>query len=171
MSVTMKVILFSAFFVVLYDEIKGCYNNNGCPGSYVCCKPDYLNYQCSPDCIGKSCVSNSDCGGYDEYCCNYECQRGICGLASWVVALIVLGVLGGIGTIVGVALCYYCSYRRRTPGLILAPQPAVAVPATTVVAGSTQVNYGYGQVYPPVQQPMSGYGPPPAYPQPPQAQK
>ena len=174
MSVTIKVILFSAFFVVLYDEIKGdCYNNYECFGSYVCCKPNDLNYQCSADCIGKSCVSNSDCGGYDEYCCNYECQKGICGLAGWVVVLIVMGILGGIGAIVGVALCYYCSYRRRTPGVILAPQPAVAVPATTVVAGSSQVTYGYGQVYPPVQQPMSGYGygPPPAYPQPPQAQK
>ncbi len=170
MSAIIKVILFTAFFVVLYDEIKGdCYSNYDCDGYLdVCCKS---NYQCDANCIGKSCFSDSDCGGADEYCCNDTCQKGICVLAGWVITIIVLSVLAGVGTIVGVVLCFCCSYRRRTPGVILATQPAVTVPATTVVAGSNQMNYSYGQVYPPVQQPMFGYGPPPPYHQPPQAQK
>jgi hypothetical protein len=172
MSVTIKVILFMVFFLVLCEEAKGsdCYSNFGCYGSNVCCKPNDLNYVCRANCIGKSCVSNSDCGGANEYCCDYECQEGLCVLAGWIIAIIVLSVLGGIGTILGVVLCFYCAHRRRSPGVILTTQPAVTMPVTTVVAGSSHVNYPHGYVYPAAQQPMPGYGPPPAYHQPPQTQ-
>ena len=171
MSVTVyKVILFIALFAVLYQEIKAnCSYNYEC-GTNFCCKPNDLNFHCSANCIGKSCYVHSDCGGANEFCCDEKCQEGICGLAGWVITIIVLSVLGGIGTVVGVVLCFYCAYRRsNSPGLILTTVPVTQ--PTTVVAGSSQVNYPQGQVYPAAGQPISGHGPPPAYYPQPQPQK
>ena len=160
-----KAIFFIAFLLVLFDKARpDCYSNAECSGfNDVCCKPNDYNNQCRPDCVGKSCYSHSDCGGINEYCCNYECQEGTCSLPAWIIVIIVLSILGGIGTIVGVAVCFYCAYRRRTPGVILATQPMVTAPATTIVAGSSQVNHPYGQTYPAFQQQMLQSGPPPAY--------
>ena len=175
MSVTVyKVILFIALFAVLYQEIRAdCYGNYECSGTDVCCKPNNLNSHCGTDCIGETCVVHSDCGGYSEFCCNKKCQEGICdftGFPGWVIAIIVLSVLGGVGTIVGVVLCFYCAYRRsRLPGVILTTVPVTQ--PTTVVAGSSQVNYPQGQVDPAAGQPKSDYGPPPAYYPQPQPQK
>ena len=114
---------------------KSCYINDDCgsQGEYCC------NNFCRESCVGYSCILDSDCGGDDEYCCDYTCQKGTCGFAAWVITLIVLGILGGVATIVGIVLCVYCSQRRRSPGLVINAAPIARVPTTTVVANSNYV--------------------------------
>ena len=168
-----------------FDE---CHDDYDCPGSKVCCKKrwSWEDNECAYSCVGKSCDSNSDCGGDyccnnicrsscsgyscildsdcgdNGYCCDYSCQTGTCfsglhAMHGWIIAVIVLSILGFVGTIAGVLLCVYCSYRRsRSPGLIVNGAPLATVPATTMVAGS---NCSYAQ----------DQGPPPVY-QPPQPQ-
>ena len=130
---------------------KSCDSNSDCGDDYCC------NNICRSSCSGDSCLTDSDCDGDSEFCCEYSCQIGTCGLHGWIIAVIVLSILGVVGTIVGVFFCVYCSYRRsRSPGLIVNGAPLAAAPATTMVAGP---NCSYAQ----------GQGPPPVY-QPPQPQ-
>ncbi|CAB4012328.1 cysteine and tyrosine-rich 1 [Paramuricea clavata] len=175
-----KVLMFVAFFSVFYAETNGCFTDSDCDGSLVCCSYNcfdscvnqscILNSNCGGDsdiyccndicrresCVGYDCGSDIDCGGPNEYCCYGTCQIGTC-LAAWAIAFIVIGALCFAAIIIGIALCYCCSYRHRSPGLI------VAAPRTAVVAGS---NVNYGSVYPQASAP-----PPPYYYQPTQTQK
>jgi hypothetical protein len=98
--VVVKTALFIACFVVLYGESQAfCNGNSDCSGSQVCC-----NYEeCRDSCVGYDCVYHSDCGGVNEYCCDYTCQDPP-GLAAWIIVLIVLSVLGITTTIVVVLL-------------------------------------------------------------------
>ena len=175
-----KVFFLIVVFVVCFGGTQAddeCHNDYDCPGSDVCCKPKWFDNECASSCVGNSCDSNSDCGGDyccniicrsscsgyscltdsdcggdNEYCCEYSCQIGTCGLPGWIIAIIVLSTLGAAGIFVGVSLCVYCSQKRsRYPGLLVHQAPVATVPAATIVAGS---NYSYTQGPPPVYQPQ-----------------
>ena len=175
-----QVFFLVAVFVVFCGETlvlgKYCTDKTDCFSSQVCCKPSWsLYYECADSCIGKYCTSNSncgddyccdntcrtsclghscilhsDCGGENEFCCDYACQKGTCDLPAWVIVIIVISVLCGVGTFLGVVLCVYCAYKRsRSPGIIVSGAPATTMPTTTMVPGP---NHGY-----------EDQGPPPAY--------
>ncbi|CAB4038599.1 Hypothetical predicted protein [Paramuricea clavata] len=187
-----QILFVLALFAVFYGQtqVQGCYSDSDCFSSFEkCCKPRWSSNECAYSCAGKSCNSNtdcgseyccnnvcrgscsgyscildSDCGGYNEYCCNYTCKTGTCGLASWIVAVIVLCILGGVATIVGIVLCVYCSNRRRSPGLVVTAVPVATVPTTSMSMVASLSHDNYVQGPPPVYQ---DYQPPPVY-QPPQ---
>lgn len=126
---------------------KSCNHNTDCGSGEYCC-----NNVCRGSCLGYSCVLDSDCRGYNEYCCNYSCEKGTCGLASWIVAVIVLCILGGVATIVGIVLCVHCSNRRRSPGLVVTAARVVTVPTTTMSMAASSSHDNYVQGPPPVYQ-------------------
>lgn len=100
---------------------QSCLINEDCSDVKYCC-----NGRCSERCTGQSCMINSECGGDNGYCCNYSCQKGNCGLSDSITVLIVLLVLGWMATVAVLALYYYCSHRRRSPGFIGADQLAIS---------------------------------------------
>lgn len=156
-----RVIWFLTILTRLCGETKAsCYSNLNCLGTNVCCQTQN-EYECSSNCIGKSCYFNSDCGGYNEYCCDETCQEGSCPLEGWVIAVIVCSVVGVIFVIIGVVF-YYVFRSRRNPGVIVAT-PYNRMPTTTVI--NTASNHiAYPNAFPqPVQQPMPSTGAPPPY--------
>ena len=69
-------------------------------------------------------------------------------MPGWLVAVIVVGVLGVVGIFICGLLRVYCLYKRsRSRGLIVTGAPVAAMPMTTMVAGSN----------------AQGQGPPPLY--------
>ena len=181
MALHIRVLMFIAFLALLWQEIKGksCVVDSDCPVSNVCC--DYscvfgsdcsgqtctwnsdcnglycCNDICQYSCLGHYCSFDMDCGGSNENCCSNTCQDGTC-LAGWAIALIVIASLAVFGIILGVMLCWCCSYRRSNPGHVFVNPPINPAPRAAVVTGST-VNYG--TVYPAPNAP-----PPPYYHQP-----
>ena len=133
-----RIALFTSCLVFMFGKSQAfCGGNDGCTGTKVCCNYD----KCRHSCVGYDCVyHHSNCGGDDEYCCNYTCQKGECEFAAWVIVIIVLSVLGLVCAVVAVVLFYYCSRRRRAHGLVVSGTLPVAT--TTFVAGSNNVNYG-----------------------------
>ena len=167
----------------------GCINNSDCSSSYdrYCCAKastiyGYRTGVCGSSCVGQDCDDSTDCGSPDECC-----QSGTCkacdistGLATWIVAVIVISVLLVVAVPVGIVVCCCCcvasaSSRPVCRGVVVTQQN----PATSVIAvqNSQMQNSGpayiqnppYGnqlQAYPPPgppQQQKQGYPPPPAY--------
>ena len=170
-----KVLAYIAL-AVLCQEAKGmCYSDGDCPGFEVCCEYDCLGscvnhscilnsncggstYCCNSDicresCVGSKCDFDSDCGGPNENCCYGTCKEAC--LAAWAIALIVLGSLSVFGIIIGLWLCWCCSYRNRRPVTML-----VRAPGSAVVTGS---HVNYGSVYPQPNAPPPPYNYQPTY--------
>lgn len=167
-------VFFLAVFVVFYGktQVLGCVDTTDCSFGRVCCRPGWFeSNECAYSCVGKSCDSNndcgddyccdnicrtsclgyscilhSDCGGENEFCCNYSCQKGTCDLPAWIIVVIVLSVLGAVGTFVGIVACVYCSYKRsRSPGIILSGAPVTTMPTTTTMVPGPNFDYAQGQ--------------------------
>ena len=171
----------------------GCTRNYGCLNSYnkYCCAKASTNYGyrdgvCRSSCLGEYCDYTSDCGGPDECCQSQACETCSIstistGLASWIVAVIVISVLLVVAVPVGIVVCCCCcvasaSSRPVHRGVVITGQQN---PTTSVIAvQNSQMqssapayiqNPPYGnqlQGYPPPgppQQQKQGYPPPPAY--------
>ena len=152
------------FLLILFygETVKACFTDSDCSHNIlddVCCGYDST---CNVNCAGLSCSFNGDCADW-EYCCDGVCQENHCYLASWLIAVITISVLAVVGAVIGVILCYFCSYRRRSPGLIVRTPPLIAPITTTgFISGSSVVQ---GHAYPIVQPgaPCYGQPPPPTY--------
>ena len=144
---------------------ESCILHSDCaPGESCCDATD----KCDTTCVGKSCSSNYDCATGE--CCDSdgECSLGDCGLAGWIVAVIVISILIIVVIPIGVVVfCCCCvagaaaSARRPAHGGVLVTQPATT--GTTVLATQQQQ-----QLYPAQQgQPMYFQNPQPYPNQPP----
>lgn len=123
----------------------GCGTPNECPSKYdcpygkYCCKKWHTYYQssvCRSSCIGQSCDSDSDCGRPNEccdsskYCTTYNCLNSddvAKALASWVIGVIVVGVLVVVVIPIAIVVCCCCgaasaSRRPAQRGVILSQQ-------------------------------------------------
>ena len=99
--------------------------------------------KCATSCVGKSCTSNYDCATGE--CCDSdgECSSGDCGLAGWIVAVIVISILVVVVIPIGVVVfCCFCAagaasaWRRPAHGGVIVTQPATT--GTTVLATQQQ---------------------------------
>ena len=158
---------------------KTCYSNYICDSDQRCCtSKGSLFGTCRYSCIGRSCSTDSDCGGSDECCssdvCTTFCSEDVAkALATWIIAVIVVGVLLVVVLPVSIAIfccCCAASASRRPvqSGVVLA-QPCQ--PGATVVATqNSQVQSGAVpyQSPPPFQSSPyinQGQAPPPQQPQ------
>ena len=141
---------------------ESCIQHSDCaPGESCCDATD----KCATSCVGESCSSSYDCATGE--CCDSdgECSSGVCGLAGWIVAVIVISVLVVIVIPAGVVVfCCCCaagaaaSARRPAHGGVVVTQPATT--GTIVLATQQQQ-----QLYP--AQPMYSQNPQPYPNQPP----
>lgn len=110
---------------------RSCIIDSDCGGNSYCCN----DVSCQESCVGYACDVDSDCGGLDENCCYGKCKNEAC-LPVWAIVVIAIGCLTVLAiAVISIVFCVCLSYRRRSPGLI------VAAPGTAVVTGSN-VNYG-----------------------------
>ena len=131
-------VLFLTLYV--FVQAKACISDSECRHGYAqyCCERRYPEDNvCRSNCIGESCIFDTDCateesccGGsnkcntscvgkscsYDgdcateETCCGYKCKSGSCSLAGWIVAVIVISVLVVIVLPIGVVVfCCFCA--------------------------------------------------------------
>ena len=160
-------VLFLALYTVFLrvEAYNQCYSDGDCSYSRYCCDRKYPEDNvCRYDCLGESCLLDSDCASGE--CCSSddECKTsGSCdvtsGLAGWIVAVIIISILVVIGIPLAVFLfcccCAASASRRRAHGGVIVTQPT----ATTVISNQ-------GQPYPTQQgQPMY-YQPNPVQPYP-----
>lgn len=160
-------------------KTKSCYEDADCEGSYCCdrtCRESCVGYSCTrglscggnahccndtcyESCLGRPCSHHSHCYGYNEYCCNDVCRSGVCGFASWFIAVIVLSALVVFGIL---ALCVYFARHRRSPGLEVNTFPLLSGPESQPVISTTGSNVvNYCQDPPPVYQPPQPVSQPP----------
>ena len=140
----MAVVIKTAFFITCLVVLTGesflaaeafCSGSSDCLrfGSKVCCKFK----ECRDSCVGYDCVVNSHCGGNNEYCCDKTCQNGDCGLPAWIIVLMVLSVLGVVVTTVILVLCYFCSRRDKSSGLVVSTS---GIPVVTSTYGAVYIH-------------------------------
>ncbi len=98
---TVFYVLFLALFAVFYhvEAFDQCYSDADCSYLEYCCEIKFSEDNvCLSNCIGETCSRHSDCAP-GEFCCFYneKCTTGDCyvlkGLAGWIVAAIVIGVV------------------------------------------------------------------------------
>ena len=98
----------------LMDEkcvYAGCTSDSDCPyyPAYCCEGSTFDDGVCRSDCIGEDCDYSSDCAP-GECCGSGKCKSSVCysGLASWIVAAIVISVLLVVAVPVGIVVCCCC---------------------------------------------------------------
>ena len=128
-----------------------CYSNIICNSDERCCtsKGSFAG-TCRSTCIGRSCSTDSDCGGSDECCssdvCTTFCSDDVAkALATWIIAVIVVGVLLVVVLPVSIAIfcccCAASASRRPVHRGVVLTQPCQ--PGATVVAThNSQVQSG-----------------------------
>ena len=178
MACLKKITLFCVLFPVLYvvfSQVAAnteCFFDSQCFGyQNYCCNRKYLEDNvCRSNCIGESCIVDSDCAPGE--CCNSDdkcatdCDVVIEGLAAWVIAVIVIGVIVvivmPIAVVVFCCCCAAAASTRSAHGGVIVSQPATT--GTTFFSTTQQYPTHQGQ-------PIMYFQNPPPYPnQPPQYQ-
>ena len=145
---------------------ESCILHSDCaPGESCCDATD----KCATSCVGQSCTYNGDCATGE--CCDSDgkCDSGDCGLAGWIVAVIVISILVVVVIPIGVVVfCCFCAAgaaaRRPARGGVIVTQPATTG-NTTVIASQQQQQQVYPAqqghpMYPQNPQPCAGQPPP-----------
>ena len=136
-----KTTVFCITFLALYilTDVKAfseCYSQKDCGYGQYCCERRYPESNvCRSDCIGESCILNSDCAPGESCCdgtdkcaiscvgesCTYngDCATGECcdsdgkcdsecSLAGWIVAVIVISIIVVVVIPIGVVVFCCC---------------------------------------------------------------
>ncbi|XP_028396918.1 keratin-associated protein 5-3-like [Dendronephthya gigantea] len=133
-----------------------CSSNSGCSSSEYCCKRgDYVNV-CRKNCVGETCSYDSDCGGPRESCRSNKCKKSSTTTASWVVPVIVVGVILFFAVFGGIPAyrCFRGSSQRGRVVRQRAPQNAIAIVAVEKTQSHTSA---------PPPPPVCNAPPPPYY--------
>ena len=152
-----KVSFLVLLFATLVEEASAPWCSSGssyiyCSSSKPCCKkPSYYygTIYCT-NCLGEYCSSSSNCGK-DQCCSNNVCESCNSGLASWVIAVIVISVLVSVGGPVAIIVWRSCfaasaAARRSRPGVVVS-QPNAAVVNQMGLQNLTQANQSPPPVY------------------------
>ncbi|XP_028396919.1 keratin-associated protein 5-3-like [Dendronephthya gigantea] len=125
------------FYKCKKSSTTTCSSNLGCSGSTYCCKRGIYTNVCQSSCVGETCYSDSDCGGPGESCRSYKCKKSSTTTASWVVPVIVVGVILFIivFAVIPAYRCYRGSSQRGRVVRQRVPQNAIAI----VAVENTQV--------------------------------
>ena len=123
-----------------------------CYSPTPCCKKSLYVYRkpyCT-NCLGEYCSSSSNCAK-DLCCSNNVCESCNNGLASWVIAVIVISVLVSVGGPVAIIVWRSCfaasaAARRSRPGVVVS-QPNAAVVNQMGLQNLTQANQSPPPVY------------------------
>ena len=147
-----KVSFVVLLFATLVEEASAPWCSSGssyiyCSSSKPCCKkPSYYygTIYCT-NCLGEYCSSSSNCGK-DQCCSNNVCESCNSGLASWVIAVIVISVLVSVAIPVAITVWCCCfatsaAARRSRIGFVVS-QPNAAVVDQIRVQNLLQANQG-----------------------------
>ena len=134
-----------------------CSSNSQCRVGTYCCKGNFvLSDRCQSSCVGRTCSKDSDCCAPRECCQNRVCTRTCLvdsALATWIIVVIVIGVLLGVILPIGIVICCCCCAATavsvsRTPvqqGVVFT-QPGLTVMATqssVLPSGSSSIQSPY----------------------------
>ena len=152
-----KVSFVVLLFATLVEEASAPWCSSGssyiyCSSSKPCCKkPSYYygTIYCT-NCLGEYCSSSSNCGK-DQCCSNNVCESCNSGLASWVIAVIVISVLVSVAIPVAITVWCCCfatsaAARRSRIGFVVS-QPNAAVVNQMGLQNLTQANQSPPPVY------------------------
>ena len=148
------------------------YSKNYCCGKYSTKSTNvrgHHNRVCKNSCVGKYCDRSTHCGRLDECCQSGTCKK--CdistGLASWIIAVIVIGVLLAVPVPIGIVICRCCWVASASSTPVVVTQQN---PATSVIAVQNSQMQCSGPAYiqnPPYGNQLQSYPPPgppsPAY--------
>ena len=158
-----KVSFVVLLIATLVEDASASWCLNG--GSYIycsslkpyCCKETNLGTPyCTNNCLGEYCFSSSNCAK-DECCsdkvcrsCNTETNKSH-GLASWIIAVIVISVLVSVAIPVAISVWCCCfatsaAARRSHVGVVVS-QPNTTVVDQIYLKNLPQANQGPIPVY------------------------
>ena len=121
-----------------------CTTDSDCYDSYknYCCGK--YNRVCKNSCVGTYCDRSTDCGHLDVCCRSGTCET--CdistGLTTWIVAVIVIGVLV-VAVPVGIVICRCCVASASSTPVVVTQQN----PATSVIAVQNSQMQSSGPAY------------------------
>ena len=142
-----------------FDE---CYDDSDCEYGYIsrkyCCeKVSPENNVCKSNCLAENCIFDSDCApgeccASNDICSESDCDSITTGLAGWIVAVIVTGVL--LVIVLPVAIIVFCCFCADAAASSRRPQLQGGVvfsqlqqPTTTTFLTSQQLQPHSGQRY------------------------
>ena len=129
-----------------------CNNNSHCNSSIYryCCKKRNNTEQktCETDCLGESCAVDSDCAP-NEHCgkdneCRSNWSESSEGLAPWLTAVIVVGVIIILAIPVPIVLCCCCcgaAAASRRNAKVVVPEIQPGVSEATNVSAPQSIHY------------------------------
>ena len=181
---TLFCVIFLALYVFTHVKAFTCYSNTCGYGQYCCNRRYPESDVCRSDCIGESCILDSDCGPGESCCggtdkcaiscvgesCTYngDCATGeccdsddgkcdsVCSLAGWIVAVIVISIIVVVVIPIGVVV-FCCCCAAGAASSWRRPAHGGVVVTQPVTTGNTTViaSQQQQQVYPAQQgQPM-----------------